>query len=226
MRKQLIVFSLFFLSWSFYALPAQAHRVNVFAWVEGNTIYTTAKFSGGKVARESRVEVYDSRKKLLLNGLTDNQGAFSFSIPKIDDLEIIVEAGTGHRGSWQIKKSELTSATETEAPDNSNSAPPTASRPASNLKPLAKTTETETVNTASGRQVSPEELEKIVRKVVDRSLSEKLHPLLLMLSEIRNPDPGLKDILGGLGYIFGLVGIAAYIKSRKQMSPADRNPKP
>jgi len=226
MRRQFIIFFLFFLSLSFfYALPAQAHRVNVFAWVEGNTIYTNTKFSGGKAARKSRVEVYDSRKKLLLKGETDKQGAFSFPVPKIDNLEIVVEAGTGHRGSWQVKKSELISTTKVESPTPDNdSAPPASSSPASKLKPA---TETKAVTAASAvnldSQISSEELEIVVEKVVNRSLTEKLHPVMQMLAEIRNPDPGFKDILGGLGYIFGLVGIIAYIKSRKQASPS--NPK-
>jgi len=219
MRKQFIIFFLFFLIWGiFCAAPAQAHRVNVFAWVEGQTIYATAKFSGGKAARESLVEVYDSRKQLLLKGKTDIQGAFSFPVPKIDNLDIVVEAGTGHRGSWQIKKSELSSATEAETLKHNDSATPVPTRPASDLKPATKTVAT----TGSNPQISPKEIEKIVEKAVNRSLTEKLHPLMQMLSEIRNPDPGLKDILGGLGYIFGLVGIVAYIRGRKQPSPADR----
>ena len=226
MRRQFFILFLFFLSWGlFYAAPAQAHRVNVFAWVEGQTIYTTAKFSGGKAARESRVEVYDSRKQLLLKGKTDNQGAFSFPVPKIDNLEIVVEAGTGHRGSWQIKKSELSSATAAENLKNNESAVPVPARPASSLKPAEKTITTKLAAAVnSPPQISPEEIERIVEKVVNKSLTEKLHPLMLMLSEIRNPDPGLKDILGGLGFIFGLVGIVAYIKSRKQLSQIDRKP--
>lgn len=228
MRKQFTVLFLFFLGWSFfYAVPAQAHRVNVFAWVEGDRIYTTAKFSGGKVAQGSRVEVYDSQKQLLLEDQTDSHGAFSFPVPKIDNLEIIVDAGTGHRGSWQIKKGELTSVTNTEINTNAAPPPPTSSLPASSLQSPAETVTAETVSKADpALQVSPEEIEKIVQKVVDRSLSEKLHPLMLMLAEIRNPDPGLKDILGGLGYILGLVGIVAYIKSRKQPLSDTRNLKP
>ncbi len=221
MRKQFIIFFLFFSCWGlFYAAPAQAHRVNVFAWVEGNTIYTTAKFSGGKVARESRVEVYDSQKKLLLKGQTDNQGEFSFSVPKIDNLNIVVYAGTGHRGSWQIKKSELISVSKTTAPEEADpSNKPEAQNPA---PATAQTSETATTSNTN-LQINSEEIEKIVQKVVNRSLTEKLHPLMLILAEMRDPDPGLKDILGGLGYILGLVGIIAYIKSRKQPSPTGRD---
>jgi nickel transport protein len=221
MRKQFIIFFLFFSCWGlFYAVPAQAHRVNVFAWVEGNTVYTTAKFSGGKVARESLVEVYDSQKKLLLKGKTDNKGDFSFSVPKIDNLDIVVYAGTGHRGSWQVKKSELTSVSKTAAPENVD----TSHKPAAqNPTPAAAQTSGAVTTSSPNLQINSEEIEKIVQKVVNRSLTEKLHPLMLMLAEIRDPDPGLKDILGGLGYILGLVGIIAYIKSRKQPSPTNRD---
>ena len=221
MRKQFIILFLILSGWGLgYAVPAQAHRVNVFAWVEGNTVYTTAKFSGGKVARESLVEVYDSQKKLLLKGKTDNKGDFSFSVPKIDNLDIVVYAGTGHRGSWQVKKSELTSVSKTAAPENVD----TSHKPAAqNPTPAAAQTSGAVTTSSPNLQINSEEIEKIVQKVVNRSLTEKLHPLMLMLAEIRDPDPGLKDILGGLGYILGLVGIIAYIKSRKQPSPTNRD---
>lgn len=213
MRKQFIIFFLILSGWGLgWTVPAQAHRVNVFAWVEGNTIYTTAKFSGGKVARKSRVDVYDSQKQLLLEGQTDNQGKFSFPVPKIDNLNIVVYAGTGHRGTWQVKKSELTSVSETAPPENSPlSRKPGAQNPISETARISGSV----TSTVANLQINSEELEKIVRQVVDKSLSEKLHPLMLTLAEMRDPDPGLKDILGGLGYILGLVGIIAYIKSRR-----------
>ncbi len=224
MRKHFIIFVVFFIGGGgFSAAPAWAHRVNVFAWVEGNTIYTSAKFSGGKVARASRVEVFDSQKQLLLKGKTDAQGNFSFPVPKIDDLKIVVYAGTGHLGKWEVKKSELTAIGK---PVDSATAASTA-KPKAAATPAARSAPTVTPGTAgkatANLNISPEELERIVRKVVNKSLTEKLHPLLQMLAEIRNPDPGLKDVLGGLGYILGLVGIIAYIRSRKQPSVSKQN---
>ncbi len=225
LRKQFIIFLLFFCGWGFFSAPAaQAHRVNVFAWVEGNTIYTSAKFSGGKVAKTSRVEVFDSQKQLLLKGKTDDQGNFSFPVPKVDDLKIVVYAGTGHLGNWQVKKSELTTigklVSSAAAP---TSAPETATAAATAARPSPAANSGTVSNSTVNLNVSPAEIEKIVQKVVNKSLTEKLHPLMQMLAEIRNPDPGLKDVLGGLGYILGLVGIIAYIKSRKQPPATKRD---
>ena len=225
MRKQFIIFLLFFCGWGFFsAPPAQAHRVNVFAWVEGSTIYTTAKFSGGKVARASRVEVFDSQKQLLLKGKTDDQGNFSFPVPKVDDLKIVVYAGTGHLGNWQVRKSELTTVGKPvgSAAAAPTSVPETATAAAAAARPSPTSNPGTISNSTANLNVSPAEIEKIVQKVVNKSLTERLHPLLQMLAEIRNPDPGLKDVLGGLGYILGLVGIIAYIKSRKQLPATNR----
>jgi nickel transport protein len=37
-----------------------------------------------------------------------------------------------------------------------------------------------------------------------------------MLAETRQSGPGFRDIVGGIGYILGLVGIAAYVHSRRK----------
>jgi nickel transport protein len=36
------------------------------------------------------------------------------------------------------------------------------------------------------------------------------------LSELQQEGPTVKDIFAGIGYILGLVGIAAYVHSRKK----------
>ncbi len=198
--------------------PAYAHRVTVFAWAEGETIYCTAKFSGGRAARESLVEVYDSQKKLLLQGKSDNNGAFSFPIPKIDDLLIVVEAGAGHRGSWQIKKAELEMKANSDS--NADRPLPAALPPAAAVGDSEPKINPEPQSTVS---VDSKELERVVAEVVARTLDQKLHPLTVMIAESLNPDPGFREIMGGLGYIFGLIGIAAYFQSRKRTSKSDRN---
>ena len=40
---------------------ASAHRVNVFAWVEGDTIYVESKFAGGKKVTSGKIVVTDPR---------------------------------------------------------------------------------------------------------------------------------------------------------------------
>lgn len=91
----------------FAAAPAWAHKVNVFAYVEGETVFTESYFSGGKAVHQGRIQVFDSSRNLLLEGRTDENGRFEFPIPKLDDLTIAIEAGMGHKGSFRLRKSVL-----------------------------------------------------------------------------------------------------------------------
>jgi len=65
-----------------FDMPALAHKVSIFAWVEGDTVYTQSKFSKGKRVKNSSVIVFDSDGNKLLEGKTDDKGEFSFKIPK------------------------------------------------------------------------------------------------------------------------------------------------
>ena len=86
---------------------ALAHRVNLFAYVDGGKIYTESYFPDGKPVTGGKVLVYDSREKLLVQGITDKEGFFNFPIPAVDDLKIVIDATMGHRNSFELKKSEV-----------------------------------------------------------------------------------------------------------------------
>ena len=72
---------------------AHAHKVTIFAWTEGETVHTESKFSGGKRVQGGKVEIFDSKGALLLDGLTDSNGKFSFKAPRIADMNIVLEQG-------------------------------------------------------------------------------------------------------------------------------------
>ncbi|MEN8245517.1 MAG: carboxypeptidase regulatory-like domain-containing protein [Thermodesulfobacteriota bacterium] len=86
---------------------ALAHRVNLFAYVDGGKIYTESYFPDGKPVKGGNVLVYDSREKLLVQGITDKEGLFNFPVPAVDDLKIVIDATMGHRNSFELKKSEV-----------------------------------------------------------------------------------------------------------------------
>jgi nickel transport protein len=86
---------------------AMAHKVNLFAYVEGGKIYTESYFPDGSPVKGGKVLVYDSQDKLLLEGKTDKAGLFSFDVPKVDDLTIVIEATMGHKNSFKLKKAEV-----------------------------------------------------------------------------------------------------------------------
>jgi nickel transport protein len=56
----------------------------------------------------------------------------------------------------------------------------------------------------------PAGIDKALEKVLDR----KLAPIMRALAEMQEQKIRLTDVLGGLGYICGLVGVAAYFKRK------------
>jgi nickel transport protein len=180
-------------------LPALAHKVSIFAWVEGDQIHTQSKFSGGKWVQGGTVTVFDGSANQLLTGQTDEKGEFSFKPPKIDDLTIVLNAGMGHANSWKITADELRA---------------TGAEPARKKTSPQKVPET---HCASASQPQTDGLtEQAIEAIVARQLDAKLKPLTHMLANSQQDGPTIGDIFGGLGYLLGLVGLGAYVRYRRE----------
>ena len=187
--------------------PAHAHGVSVFAWVEGDTVYVESKFSGGKKVKAGKIIVTDSQGAELLAGATNDQGEFSFKIPKKTDLKIVLLAGAGHRAQWVIPVSEIDLSDKKEVPLEEKTA---KTQPPAPLKSKIETDAAENMQPLSGLT------EKDLQTAVEEAVEKKLQPVMKMLAESTQRGPTVKDIFSGIGYIIGLVGIAAYIHSRKK----------
>ena len=167
--------------------PALAHKVTIFAWVEGDTVFTESKFSGGKKAVNAPVVIYGKDGKKLLEGKTDNKGEFSFKIPKITDLRVVLNATMGHKAEWMISEKEIREA-----------------------NPVVKNTSASEPSGTISVGLSKEE----IQKVVEDSLDKKLRPIVRMMTESKNAKPSITEIIGGIGYIFGLFGVVIFFKNR------------
>lgn len=88
------------------ANAALAHKVNIFAYVEGDTVFTESYFPDGKPVQNGMITVQDRKGSTLLEGKTDDKGLFSFPLPKKEDLTIIINAAMGHRNTFLLKISE------------------------------------------------------------------------------------------------------------------------
>lgn len=90
------------------ATAVQAHRVKVFAYSDGETIYTECNFSKSSPAMNSDIVVTDATGKQVFTGKTDDQGKCDFPAPKdaTGDLTIMVIAGEGHQGDWVLTEAE------------------------------------------------------------------------------------------------------------------------
>jgi nickel transport protein len=191
---------------------ALAHNVTVFAWVEGDTVHVESKFSGGRRPVAAPVEVYDTQGNLLLKGVTDDKGEFIFKVPKKTAMKVVLLAGMGHKGEWSIPFSDLEAvsadAATQAAETNSSSSKPTDPNQVKNATPTVGGTPVPV-----GYVTAAE-----IRNAVEGALDAKLKPVMKLLVETRQSGPSITDILGGIGYIFGLIGVAAYFSAKRRKS--------
>jgi len=185
--------------------PGYAHKVRIFAWQDGENILTESMFSRGKPALNATISVVETGTgKELLSGITDTEGLFSFRVPRTDskELKIIVDTGDGHKNSWNYSLEDST-------PKDKNSPPLQLKTPADRQAQNQPISEEATVNTL--QNISTAELTRIIETALDK----KFTIINRTLAENSEQGPTLQDILGGIGYILGLAGIAAYMQSLK-----------
>ncbi len=185
---------------------AWAHRVNVFAWAEGDIVYVESKFSGGKKIVGGNIIVSDSSGVVLLTGRTDDQGNFSFKRPQPTELKIILDAGMGHRAEWTLPVG-----------DGSSGLPADdlpAEKADARGKPAGPDNQIDHRQGQTAGYAGPSRAE--IEAIVEKALDKKMKPVFEMLAASNAKGPGISDIVGGIGYIIGLVGIGAYFHSRKK----------
>ena len=133
--------------------------------------------------------------------------SYSFKIPKFTDLRIMVVAGQGHQGEWTIRETEMQG-----LPPKTASQTGTDNAIQTEQKKTISKTSADPGTIAPNTNLKSEEMEAIIEAVLDR----KLKPIVRMLADNRQKGPSARDIFAGIGYILGLVGIAAYVHSRKK----------
>lgn len=176
---------------------AYAHRVDVSAWIQGGRVYTESYLGHNKRVAGGTIQVYDLSGTRLVEGKTDDKGQFSFPRPKMGDLRIVLEAGMGHRAEYLLK------ASEAETPDESPADAPTEH---------VTTSQTPTLAMDRGE----------IQKVVEDVLDTKLAPIKQDLAHLgKEKPPGFREIMAGIGYIVGIMGLALYFRSRKK-TPKDQ----
>lgn len=209
-----VIGCMFFL-FGLFLHPADAHKVNIFAYAQGGKIYAEGYFVDGTKCKNSVIEVVDGNTgEQLLEGKTDDNGQMSFPIPRVTALKLILHAGAGHQNDYML--------TEEEVRDAMPAVKKQAERRNEQKKkavPEQKQTKREQVARVENTiypPVSSGELETVVEKVVD----SKLQPVLKILLELQEKSgkPGVTEILGGIGYIIGILGIIAYYKGRRTNS--------
>lgn len=186
---------------------ALAHRVNVFAYVEGGDVVVECSYSKSKRVNRGAVEVLSLQSgETLLAGETDEAGRFRFPVPEAarrtgSGLRIVLRAGEGHQNEWVVDAAEFMAA----GPESAMAAG--EAQTAGNREAPAATSVEAPAALSRGD----------VEEIVNAALDAKLAPIRRAVLERTEEGPGLREIIGGIGWIFGLVGLAAYFKGRSRV---------
>lgn len=178
---------------------AMAHKVNIFAYVEGDTIVTESGYSRSKRVNEGTVKVLAPDGRELASGVTDSQGHLVLPIPEEArdgsmDLKLVLYSGEGHGAEWTVRASEISGVQPEPEP---------APEQAESMSPSGKDA------------ISAKALQPMIEQAVDKALKRELAPVKRMLAEMHDAGPGMSEIFGGIGWLVGLGGLLAYARSRR-----------
>lgn len=178
--------------------PAFAHKLNVFAHAHGTTIQGKAYFTLNSPARNVTVTAFDPAGEEIGKTRTDQQGEFSLAARFRCDHRLVVTTGDGHGGEYTVAAAEL-----------SKDLPPRAATSDRREKQSAETTPHSSPENTPATTREGEELEALRAQIV--AMRQQLNEYG---QRIR-----MQDVLGGIGYIVGIAGIAFYFLGvRKQKS--------
>jgi len=184
--------------------PAHAHKLNVFASAEGRAISGYCYFSGGVRARKLKVEILGPGGRKLGETTTDDQGQFSFEARFRCDHTFVVETPDGHRATYTVGAEEL--------PEDLPSL-----EGVSTDGGTAAGTERAPSVVASG----PAQPEADMKAIIEAALARHMRPLREQLDRYE-AKVRIHEVIGGIGYIFGIMGILFFLKGRAVSRAAKR----
>jgi nickel transport protein len=188
------------------ARPAMAHRLNVVAPVQGQSISGEAYYADGAPARNAKVTVLDPADQTLGETATDGEGRFTFPLRWRCDHRVVVDAGEGHTKTVTVSAAEIPA---TLPAWSGGTSPPATDPTAAPPQPLG----TLAAETAAGPSAQ--------LAAIGAQLAELRREVARYENKIR-----LHDVLGGIGCILGLMGLAFYFLGvrRKERRSGEKRP--
>jgi nickel transport protein len=185
-----LLITLLFLNW----LPAvHAHKVKLFATVIGDKIEGYVYFPGGERAQSVTVKITFIDNRLVETVTTNEHGEFQFHVKCRATYRLIADIGEGHFAEYIIDSNELSDSLPTLA---------TEKQPAVSAPPAAMNQENQSFS------------QQQLIDLIEKSVSKQLKPLREQL-EAYQEKIFIHDVLGGVGYIFGVMGLLFYIAKRR-----------
>lgn len=184
----------------FWAAPVHAHKLNVFAAAKGNVISGHVYESGGERVSDALVSITGPHGVDLGKVRTDKNGEFSFTARYRCDHTFIVSTTDGHGARFTVKAGELP-ATLPMPPAGKHGHSHARSKPHDHGDEPHGHGSTSDVQEAVSRAIRP------LREQID----ELQHKIFW------------HDVLGGIGYILGLMGITFYFLGARKLQEGRAN---
>lgn len=172
-----------------------AHKLSTFAYKEGDQIIGEAYFVDGSPCINCKIEVFDKKGAKILETLTNERGEYKFGIKESGELKIRVIAGEGHLAEYKIKIEELEKEKKIQNEKNIE-------------KNISKKENLPSLN--------KEEIKDMLKQAI-REENEGIKNLILEVKKDMNRVK-VHEILGGIGYILGILGLWAILKNKKRVN--------
>ncbi|MFP4028313.1 MAG: carboxypeptidase-like regulatory domain-containing protein [Candidatus Brocadiia bacterium] len=179
---------------------AMAHKMKVFASAEEEKIKGFIYFPGGGRATGVEVVLKAADGETLDRTKSDDNGEFEFTTGRRMSYRVICESPDGHRAQFEIAAESLPE--DLPEPEKAKEPP-------------------------GDEEKSPEEKtraegETKLKRIVEHAVQRQVRPLREELDRTR-AKIRLQDILGGIGYILGILGITSYLLSRSGKNGDDKS---
>lgn len=176
------------------SLPVAAHNVLGGVYAIGSEIEGEAGFSNGEMAKQGTlVEVFDPAGNLLGTTEIGEEGFFVFNAQRRVDHLFRIDMSAGHLLEVTLPASEL--------PES-----------LAGGSKVAATAQSSSQSSASTVDVADQQA---LQAMIEKAVAKQVVPLRKELAEFKEK-AGLQQILGGMGYIFGLCGLAIWLRQRYQ----------
>lgn len=177
-----------------------AHNVVGGVYVNGFNIEGEAGFSNGSMANAGTVvKVSDQAGIPLGEVITDDEGFFVFTAKKRITHVFEINMGAGHTLKMQLPAEEL--------PDSLDPSIAVSLTADENAQSVVSQQQVATNNQAVPNN-------QITSLMLEKAIAKQIKPLRREIRELKEKS-GLRDIIGGIGYIFGLLGLVAFLRDRK-----------
>lgn len=180
-----------------FASPAEAHKLKLFAAIEGNHVGGYGFFIGGGRAQGTEWSATTTEGDVLAGGRTNKNGEFGFDVaaPPSSDVTIILNTEEGHIAQTVLAASRFTEgAGGTAATEPPGTVAPNGTSPNGVQPPPDSAASADLVAAAVQRQIAP------------------------LLERIEQMDDRMRftDIVSGIFLIIGLAGIGLWVRSLRK----------